>query len=66
LRPAGPAGRCQQRGSHPAACTVPVLVSSPAVLAAWRCWPAQHPVVASAPGTFQYARSSDYTTAQIP
>src|SRR5262249_14315302 len=27
LRPAGPAGRCRQRGPHPAACTVPVLVS---------------------------------------
>ncbi len=34
LSPAGPAGRCQQRGPHPAACTVPVVVSSPAVLAA--------------------------------
>jgi len=42
LSPAGPAGRCQQRGPHPAACTVPVVVSSPAVLAAWRRWPARN------------------------
>jgi hypothetical protein len=27
LSPAGPTGRCQQRGPHPAACTVPAVVS---------------------------------------
>src|SRR5262245_14112134 len=32
LRPAGTAGRCQRRGPHPAACTVPILVSAPAGL----------------------------------
>src|SRR5215467_5833227 len=30
LRPARPAGRCQQREPHHAACTVPALVSAPA------------------------------------
>jgi hypothetical protein len=30
FEPSRTTGRCQQRGPHPAACTVPVLVSSPA------------------------------------
>jgi hypothetical protein len=63
LRPAGPAGRCRQRGPHPAACTVPVLACSsggsrgltalddaePAVtIACWLICPAQ---VSQAPGS---------------
>jgi hypothetical protein len=62
LRPAGPAGRCRQRGPHPAACTVPALACSsggprgltaldgvePAVtIACWLICPAQ---VSQAPG----------------
>jgi len=42
LRPARPAGHCQQRGPHPAARTAPALIASSPVLAAWRRCPARN------------------------